>query len=251
MTNYIFILLVTFSFQVNAQISKDELYPDTNLGNHLIKKNYLSYSYSNDHKQSEWIFYRLTRNMMDGSFKRLHSFLLDKRIQRINAVISKDYQGTGYDRGHLMPAADIKSSLQGMRDTFYLSNISPQLPLFNRGIWKSLEMKTRRWVKTNGTIYIYTGPVLLQATEAISEREISIPTAFYKIIIQKTKDSIRSISFLIPHTENYGNLESYITNVDTIEDLTGINFMKKIDKKLQDRVESEYNSLLWFNPTLY
>ena len=95
-------------------------------------------SYLETHEQAEWVYYRLNSNLVSGNVKRSNNFREDKSIRTGSANLS-DYKYSGYDRGHLAPAGDMKSSNTGMSESFFMSNISPQTPSFNRGGWKKLE----------------------------------------------------------------------------------------------------------------
>jgi endonuclease G len=92
--------------------------------------------------------------------KRKDNFRSDPKVKTGSAALS-DYKGSGYDRGHLAPAADFKWSATAMSESFYMSNMSPQVPGFNRGIWKNIESTVRNWAVENDEIYIVTGPVLI------------------------------------------------------------------------------------------
>jgi endonuclease G len=105
--------------------------------------------------------------------KQIEKFLEDKLVKTGSAV-TKDYAKSGYDRGHPARAADLGWSAQTMRESFYFSNMSPQLPAFNRGIWKKMEEKVRDWALTYDTIFIVTGVRCLSLDcQPISHRNIN------------------------------------------------------------------------------
>ncbi|MDZ7792136.1 MAG: DNA/RNA non-specific endonuclease [Spirochaetia bacterium] len=115
-------------------------------------------SYSEEHEQAEWVAYKLTIEELQGDVERTDNFREDKKVDTETASLS-DYRGSGYDRGHLAPAADFSWSEEAMSDTFYLSNMSPQKPGFNRGIWRSLESQVREWAIRDKALLVVTGPV--------------------------------------------------------------------------------------------
>ena len=109
-----------------AVINTSSLKPTTSKG-YLIEHTYYSISYSETNRQAEWVAYNLTPTSINGGQERTDNFKTDPLV-RNNAVGSSDYSGSGYDRGHLCPAADMKLNYTAMRETFYMSNMSPQLP---------------------------------------------------------------------------------------------------------------------------
>ena len=127
----------------------------------VVKHTYYTIDYNEKHEQPNWVFYRLTIENTKGKAKRKDDFRPDPSVSTGSAELS-DYKGSGYDRGHLCPAADMKQSDQAMSETFFLSNMSPQVPSFNRGIWAKLEAEVRRQIKgEDDTLYVITGPIFI------------------------------------------------------------------------------------------
>lgn len=121
--------------------------------------------YSEEHEQAEWVAYQITDDEVAGTIDRTDNFRSDPCIATESAALA-DYRGSGYDRGHLAPAADMAWSEEVMRDSFFLSNMSPQTPGFNRGIWKRLEEQVREWAVANEEVTVatvlYSGPPLVK-----------------------------------------------------------------------------------------
>lgn len=99
----------------------------------IIRHKYYTLSYNEDHEQANWVHYKLNPTLLDGTMPRINSFKADPNVSTKSAELS-DYKGSGYDRGHLAPAGDIKYSKESMIESFFLSNMSPQNPSFNGGI---------------------------------------------------------------------------------------------------------------------
>ena len=118
--------------------------------------------YNEQYEQAEWVAYQLTAAEVLGTLERTNNFKADPNIETESAAL-RDYRGSGFDRGHLAPAADMKWSTAAMSESFLMSNMSPQRPGFNRGIWKKLEGLVRRWAEENEEIYVVTGPILTDA----------------------------------------------------------------------------------------
>ena len=133
-----------------------------------------SFQYSEKHEQAFWVAYELTKKETEKAFERTNEFIPDPSVSTGTATVG-DYSKSGYDRGHLAPAADMGWSAQAMKESFYFSNMSPQEPGFNRGIWKKLEEQVRTWAKAYDSIYVVTGPVLKDGLVQLGPNGVSIP----------------------------------------------------------------------------
>ena len=122
-------------------------------------KNY-SLSYNEDYEQADWVAYILTRDELRQPWsERVDNFRPDPAI-RAGSASPNDYRGSGYDRGHMVPAADMAFDAAAKDEPILMSNISPQSRNFNQGIWRELEELTRDWAKKFGRLYVVSGPVL-------------------------------------------------------------------------------------------
>ena len=200
-----------------------------------------SLSYSEEHEQAEWVYYKLNPNLLRGNTERSNNFRFDFSISTGSASLN-DYKGSGYDRGHLAPAGDMKDSYTSMSDSFFMSNMSPQVPSFNRGGWKRLEALVRSWAEKD-ELYIITAGILKESLLKIGKNGVSVPEYFYKVIYVPT--SSKMIGFLMPNTKINLDLSFYAKTVDEIEKLTGIDFFYNIDDDLEDRLESELRIDNW------
>jgi len=224
----------------------DAVLPTTNLGK-LVKHSYYALSYVEEHEQPEWVAYELTRENLYPNAKRKDNFRPDPRVAKGSAS-KRDYRGSGYDRGHLVPAGDMTFSAKAMSETFYLSNMSPQVRNFNGGIWRELEQSVRYWTKKWGRLYVVSGPVL---TEEIRERiggnGVSVPEQYYKVLLDLDEPEIKAIGFLMPNEVSTDPLKAYAVPIDEIEELTGVDFFSNIinDPKLEAKLERGYNIRQW------
>ncbi|NDP22289.1 MAG: DNA/RNA non-specific endonuclease, partial [Paludibacter sp.] len=156
-----------------------------------------------------------------------------------------DYAGSGYDRGHLAPAADMGWSVASMHDCFYYSNISPQEPSFNRGVWKRAETLVRNWAVEYQDIYIVTGPVLNQGLPTIGANKVSVPTYYYKVILNYQNSLGKGIGFIIPNCSSSEPLQSFAVSIDNVEKFTGINFFPLLPDEQEKNIESNLNINAW------
>ena len=244
MKNVIILIVLMNSVMAFAMSQRDlKFVPAKELGDEIVNRRFYQLSYSNKHEQAEWVYYKLNKIMIDGEAERSDKFLADPAIKN-ETPVSDDYTNSGFDRGHLLPAADMKINDKAMQETFYMSNVSPQRPGFNRKIWKNLEKKIRDFVKEKGPLYIITGPVLEKGLATI-KKEISIPEYYYKIVIKKYAHNIETIAFLMPNAESKKELKDYIVSIDEIESITGLDLMKNLDDNLEQELEGNLVNGKW------
>lgn len=232
----------------SADLEDDRnFYLPTSTTNQIIHHDYFSLSYSEEHEQAEWVAYTLTRERLDMPWnEREDEFIPDEQISSGSAE-SDDYRNSGYDRGHLVPAADLAFSVEAMRESFLMSNISPQARDFNTGIWRELEENTRSWAKKYKKLYVVTGPVLTEAVKgSVGDNEVSIPSYYYKVLLDVSEPGKKGIAFLLPNQISYEPLYEYAISIDEIEALTGIDFFPNLmTDRLEEQLESDFNLDLW------
>ena len=208
----------------------------------VIKHTYYSFSYIEDHEQPEWVYYKLRPSLVNGSQSRTDNFRPDPNVSTGSATLA-DYKGSGYDRGHLCPAGDMKIDKKAMSETFYMSNMSPQEPSFNRGIWKKLEATVRQWAIDEGTIHVATAGVLSTSSGHIGTNNVTIPKYYYKVVY--APDSEKMIAFVLPNKKSSSTLQSFVVSVDEVEQLTGIDFYTQLDDALENTLEANSNAAQW------
>lgn len=180
----------------------------------------------------------------EKAFDRTDEFIPDPAVSTGTATVG-DYLKSGYDRGHLAPAADMGWSQQAMAESFYFSNMSPQVPGFNRGIWKNLEEQVRTWAKAYDSIYVVTGPVLKDGLVQIGSNGVSIPKYYYKVILDNTGGDAKAIGFLMPNEASKEPLEKFAVSVDQVEQETGIDFFNKLPDSRENAFEKEVCIPCW------
>ena len=244
-----FILLVSCTkdtSSINAQssvVSSSSLLPTTNRG-YLIQHSYFTLSYSETNRQAEWVAYNLTPSFINGSQERTDNFRIDPKVKK-NPVGSGDYSGSGYDRGHLCPAGDMKLNLTSMSETFYMSNMSPQNPSFNRGIWETLESRVRTWANEKNGVYVVTGPILKNICGTIKNGTISVPCSYYKIVFKDNGTEKIAIALILNNQGSSSSLKSFATSIDNIEALTGIDFFSSLSDDIENKLESTISTSGW------
>tara|TARA_R110002050_G_scaffold288277_1_gene440136 strand:- start:11879 stop:12811 length:933 start_codon:yes stop_codon:yes gene_type:complete len=207
-------------------------------GGSVVQHTYYSLAYSEDHEQAIWVFYELEKEEVKGTFKRRDDFRSDPLVSTGSASLA-DYKASGYDRGHLAPAADMAFSEEAISESFYMSNMSPQEPSFNRGIWKKLEAQFREWALADGSLYIVTGPVLKNGLAKMGSNGVSIPKYYYKLALDMDADELGAIAFLLPNKGLKADLQDFIISIDSLESVTGIDFFARLDDQLEAQFEAE------------
>jgi endonuclease G len=219
-------------------------YPTSTTGV-VVKHNYFALSYSEKYEQAEWVAYVLKPEHLTGDKRTRPNFKQDPNIDTQSANLS-NYKKSGYTRGHLLPAGDRVFSKQAYDETFYTSNISPQLFEFNAGIWNSLEVRVRNFVKKNGEVFVVTGGVLNDELKTIGNEKVAVPKYFYKIILFKDNQKYKMVAYLIPHNKiKKQNYSDFSVTTDSIEKLTGIDFFYSLEPTIQEQLESSIDTH-WF-----
>lgn len=200
--------------------------------------------YYETHEQASWVAYQLTNEKTRRLYERTDRFLPDPKVSTATATDS-DYRGSGYDRGHLAPAADMGWSANSMAESFYFSNISPQKPDFNRGIWKKLEELVRIWAIEYDSIYVVTGPVLTEGLKSIGPNQVSVPKYFYKVILDYTEPDVKGIGFILPNEGSALPLQTFAVTIDSVQKITGIDFFHQLPDEHETIIENTLCLSCW------
>ena len=234
--------------------------PEVNEGEDII--NHLAYSlvYSEQHEQAKWVAHIIIPAIIDGKVKRSNNFRKDKLI-KTGSASEKDYflktynketkkykyDGFGFDRGHLAPSADFRWSKEALSESYYYSNMSPQLGDFNRKKWADLEGLLRGYIydhpKTQ--LYVVTGPILEDSLPVIERgvNKVSIPNYYYKVALDlKNK---KAIAFVMPNKDIQNPITSFSISINELEKSTGINFFYQLPDSLEEALEEQNNVVDW------
>jgi endonuclease G, mitochondrial len=200
--------------------------------------------YSEKHEQAAWVCYVLSKSECTGDEERSGSFFEDKSV-KTGSACNADYAGSGYDRGHLAPAGDMSFSATAMKESFFYSNMSPQVPQFNRGVWKKLETQVREWGTLYGNCLVITGPVLKDSLKTIGTNGVAIPEMYYKIVVNANASPPQAIGFLLRNEGSTQPLTNFVVTIDSIETVTGIDFFSTIAAPCQQKLESRVSGSHW------
>jgi len=234
------------SFDLYFKKAFDFAWPSYTTEQAIIERIYYTLSYNEEHEQADWVSYQLFADSLRlEKFPRKNNYRKDSRIKTGSASLT-DYVGSGFDRGHLAPAADFSYSEFALSQSFFMSNMSPQSPSFNRGIWKKLENKVREWTMENDHLYVVTGPIFNKNNNTIGKNKVSVPEMYYKVILDIDKPGIKAIGFLMKNEKSSENLASFVVTIDEIEALTGLDFFPTMSDELESTLESSLMTGDWF-----
>ncbi len=202
--------------------------------------------YNERFEQAAWVAYVLTREEIEtGIFARTDNFRPDTSIATGSATPG-DYRGSGFDRGHLAPAGDMKWNQLAMSQSFLMSNMSPQLPAFNRGIWRRLETEVRNWAIEKDSLYVITGPLFAEGDSLIGENGVCVPGYYFKVLVDLSPPDHDMIAFLLPHCRSSEELLRFAIPVDSLEQLTGYDFFADApDQKVIEWLERQLEPDNW------
>jgi endonuclease G len=235
-------ILLAISVQITVARSVDYLPVPAK---DLIIHSYYTLSYNEAYEQANWVYYSLTDSMiLNGGEERSNKFKIDKLVASGSAK-SSDYTKSGYDRGHLCPAADMGFSQTAMEESFLMSNISPQVPDFNRGIWKELETTIRKWAIKERHIIVVTGPIFKENNGTIGKEQVLVPGYFFKLIYDTT-DEPKLIAFILPNAKSDRPLTDFSVSVNEVEKQTGFDFFSQLPDDVETRLETNIQLAGWF-----
>ncbi|MCI9172167.1 DNA/RNA non-specific endonuclease [uncultured Duncaniella sp.] len=191
-----------------------------------------------------WVSWELTDEETMGDVPRKDKFTSDPDIE--GCPDSWDYSYSGYDRGHMAPAGDMKWDSKAMEETFFMSNICPQVNALNTGAWKNLEEKCRLWAQIDGRIYIVCGPIIDEKPmELIGDSRVWVPSRFFKAIIAPYSNPARGIGFIMPNEKVKGGMQPCAVTIDEIERITGHDLFPALPDDIEAELESQCNFNQW------
>lgn len=189
------------------------------------------------------VIYELTGNETEGSTPRHNNFITDEGVE--GCATPQDYSYSGYDRGHMAPASDMKWDDKAMRQSFYMTNICPQVKALNTGAWNRLESRVREWAKRDSVLIVATGPILSDPMPTIGDSKVAVPPRFFKILLASHAQPMRAIAFIYDNARATGDLEQHAVSVDAVEEATGIDFFSNLPDEVEDAVEAQCDLSQW------
>lgn len=206
-------------------------------------------SYNSKTRLPNWVAYELTAQEAQGENPRKDKFAQDPQVRGPQGS-KEDYRNSGWDRGHMAPAGDMKWSTQAMDETYYFTNICPQNHELNGGDWKELEEQCRKWAVKYGSLHIVCGPIVEKNIHGrLGANKIVIPDKFYKVLLIPKGGEYHGVGFIFENPPRRKSkisgkppvnrpLQSYAVTIDEVEQLVGIDFFPLLPAELQEVIES-------------
>ena len=205
----------------------------------IIQRTGYTLSYHAKHRTPQWVAWELTKEETRGNEERTNEFQPDPDVMGAK-VVTYDYSHSGYDRGHMAPAGDMKWSKKAMQESFYMSNICPQDHNLNTEDWNDLENKSREWARRYGKVYIVCGPIYNGTrNEYIGDHRVKVPDAFFKVILINHDRKQAALGFYFENKAGERPLSEYLVSVDKLEDMTGLDFFSALPDEIENRLEKE------------
>ena len=201
-------------------------------------------SYNPEWHIPNWVSYELTRDETEGKLDRSDDFEVDPKVKGV-CPSNEDYKRSGYDRGHMAPAADMKWNSTVMKECFYYSNMCPQKHSLNAGRWKTLEEKVRDWAQQDSAIIIVCGPIVDKGYNTIGNARVAVPQRFFKVILAPFLKKPRAIGFIMKNEKEELPLSSYAVSVDRVEKITGLDFFSALPDDVENSIESSNSTYGW------
>ena len=251
MKKYI-VLILSLTLLLAGSVSANKVYPNADGFRprlEVLENEYYTTGYCTVARNPAWVYYFVKDTPYPDVGERPSYFSVDRRVN--NPVSSDDYTNTGYDRGHLAPNFILGKvgGLPAQEATFVMTNVIPQDPTLNRGLWKDLEMLiAKTYLKENEFMYIFTGPIydfIPGKPRMQLESGVWIPDWCYKIIVDLDGFEFRVLSFMFPNKGPYTKLEDYLVSVDVIEKATGLDFLSDLPDSVEFQLEAVIPKTLW------
>ncbi len=209
----------------------------------VMDREWFCIGFSRERRQPLWVQYRLLDSEARSAVAtRSNDFRRDPYVPE--SPRPEDYARSGFDRGHMAPAADMRWSQEAMSDSFLMTNMSPQAPRCNRGLWKKLEEQVREWALEERALYVVCEPIFRDSPATIARGTIPVPAAYFKIVYDVTPPR-KMIAFVIPNEAAEGDLRSFAISVEEAEKATGFDFFNLLPEKEQRRLESRVSVESW------
>lgn len=218
--------------------------PERNI--QIVQHAFYKIGFDTKQKLPAWVYYSLSKEHLSlANLDRKGSFVKDPLLNQEQSC-SRDYSGSGFDKGHMVPCEDMSFSEQTMKETFYYSNCAPQTTELNRGEWKVLEELVREWAIDFHEAMVICGPVFKPLMPKMGVHAIPVPDLFYKIIVVHKDNHYSALAFLMPNSRNTLLAPvNYTCTIDSVETLTGLDFFSTLPDKTEEQFEGKINVTEW------
>lgn len=229
------------AMQLRDRLERVKVPDDTD--NQTIAYTGFTVYYNNSHHVPNCTVYELTKQELDGKVSRVGSFDVDSTAP--GCARPWDYTLSGYERGHMVPAGDLKWSERAMMQSFKMTNVCPQAKALNEGGWAKLEEKVREWATRDSAVIVITGPILTPGMKTIGRLHVAVPKHFFKIVLAPYSEPVKAIGFIYPNHASNRPIKEYAVPIDSIEHLTDMDFFDALPDEMEKDIESRVKLNLW------
>lgn len=220
--------------------------PAPSAADHIVVHEAYTSSYNTTTLIPNWVAYELTEEETYGDVERGdRMFRMDPDLDTRQAK-REDYYNSGWTKGHMIPASDVRWSASGMDETFYFTNVCPQNEVLNAGDWEYLERQVRRWAREFGTAYVVTGPIVGEGKYGrIGDREVTVPDAFFKAVLCPDGPTYHAIAFVMNNDDRRYYLDKCAMSIDSLEEMTGLDLFPALEDDVENMIESRFSLKDW------
>jgi len=218
--------------------------PDITDGQMIHYPGFDIYFSPGDHQPYYGAWILTPENVNNTTVKRSNNFREDPDVE--GCATPADYRGSGYDRGHIVPAGDNRYSKEAMDASFFMTNMSPQANALNGKAWNSLEDNCRNWARRDGPLIIIAGPILSDyLTNRIGQTGVTVPDRYFKVVLAPKADPPRAIGFIMNNGHVDGGVQASAVTVDQVEEITGFDFFSALPDEVENAIEAEAKYSTW------
>lgn len=213
-----------------------------NVPERVLEKSNYTVSFNRETNLPNWVAWSITSEELIERESRTNNFQPDPELPVHEAVTTDDYKNSGYDRGHMCPAADNKYHWRAMDESFYMTNICPQNHNLNAGVWSTLEQQCRRWAHGDTVVHIVCGPILYDGAKSRyigTKHQVRVPDAFFKVVLVGYEQGTpQGIGFIFENKAGKKAISHYVCTINEVENITGFDFFPLMEDVVEERVES-------------
>jgi len=218
--------------------------PSTNV-DEIIDRDGYAIGFSNTHHQPIWASYRLTSSELQSTIRRTNDFRPDRLLMA--TATPQDYKSSGYDKGHLVPAADLGYSTWTMHNSFLMSNMSPQAGVLNRESWRLLEEWVRATALREKSLLVVTGPIFFRTNavyKTIGASKVTVPDAYYKVVLDETPPC-KIIAFILMNDKSSNDVKDHVADVRALERQMSFTFFERFPHVEDLKKQQDVSAWMW------
>ncbi len=211
----------------------------------MLKRESYTVSFNQQTRCPNYVGWVIDERRLEKNVPRSDYFMEDTQVAEKHRIIHSDYSRSGYDRGHMCPAADNRYAQVAMDECFLMTNMCPQTHTLNSGDWNDLEEKCRKWAEVYDCVYVVCGPIYTSANpKKIGQRKrfkIAVPDQFFKVVLLQNDGEYQALAYVMNNNDDKRPLEDYAVLVDDVEQITGMDFFHALPDDVENRVEAANN----------